>query len=231
VGMLPLEKVSFDTAGLELEGDRDNIRVWRDRFGDAVLLYFFPVPPDIEVDPHSLVDLREFYRARCAGGSSVIIEVETICADECNAIRTIVKSPQEPSGMAYVGSIILPFRDFSYVVKVQCEEHGTTGVRDAVVFDRMLASGEVKITQAGRLEGWMQDPYDPEWVGRLARNRAEDERFDEEFPDHPLSRVRSVLRQAQGTLRVAPEVKAEPKFVVKDRSKGVPWWRRWLGTR
>ena len=48
-------------------------------------------------------------------------------------------------------------------------------MREAVILDRLMASGQVEIDDNGRMAGWMADPYDPNFVGGLARNLAEDE--------------------------------------------------------
>ena len=124
--------------------------------------------------------------------------------------------------MTYLGSITLPFRDFSYVVKIQCMEQGTTGIRDAVILDEKLASGEVTISEkSGTLEGWMQDPYDLTIVGGFARNKSEAEEYDARFPEHPLTRLRQLLGQIEETLQISDDVRGEPTFenVTEDKRK------------
>jgi hypothetical protein len=137
------------------------------------------------------------------------------------------------------GSITLPFRDFSYVLKVQCMETGTTGIRESVVLAQMMASGQVKLQNSGpgpqqlRIAGCMQDPYDPTTSAPLMWNLAEDKQYDAQFPDHPLSRLRSVLRQVQPSLRLAPEVKDATPFVfvpsppstAVSQQRKRPWWK------
>ena len=81
-----------------------------------------------------------------------VIEIDTGQIDGCTAIRTILKAPQQPHGMTCVGAITLPFRDFSFVIKAQCAEHGTTGVREAVTLDAMLGSGRIKLEDVARAE-------------------------------------------------------------------------------
>jgi hypothetical protein len=104
-----------------------------------------------------------------------------------------------------------------------------TGVREAVVFDQKLAAGEATIdVENKKALGWMRDPYDPYIVDGFLWNLSEAEEYDELFPDHPLSRLRPVLKHVQTTLRVAEEVKAEPKFAGRARPKTEkPWWRVW----
>ena len=74
---------------------------------------------------------------------AAIIEPETTTTDGCLALRQIIKVPQQPHGTTYVGSLLLAFRDFSFVIKVQCQEHGTTGLRDTIILDEALGDGRV----------------------------------------------------------------------------------------
>jgi hypothetical protein len=81
----------------------------------------------------------------------ILIDITEI--DGCRAIKMIVRVPQQPSGVAHLGSLTLPFRDFSFVVKMQCAESGLIGVREAIIFDELLGNGEVRIDETGKIEG------------------------------------------------------------------------------
>ena len=206
------------------------MRVWYTAGGDPVLLYHFPIRPDLRADPKSAGELRAAYRASVATSGGAIIEVDTPSVDGCDAIRTVFKFPQRPTGMTYLGSITLPFRDFSYVIKVQCEELGITGVREAAVLAELMDVGEIRLDvpgSGGRIPGWSRDPYDATAETPLMRNRAEDEAYDARFPEHPLSRLRPVLNHLQHTLRVTEEVKREPRFEYVGRRGKRPWWKPW----
>src|SRR3954469_2716238 len=90
--------------------------------------------------------------------------------------------------------------------KAQCAEHGTTGMREAIIFDAMLASGQIKpedfarAEKTGTVPGWTQDPYDSTIKWSVLRNLSEDEQYDAQFPNHPLSRIRSLLHSVQSSL-------------------------------
>jgi hypothetical protein len=238
--MPSLNSLSFDTTAFRLQEDGDARRIWRTPWGDGVGVFLFTLPPDIEAAIESIDDVRMFYRSSAMAAGFGVIEIETPSIDRCIGVRTILKCPQQPHGMTYLGSITLPFRDFSFVVKAQCEEHGVTGVREAVVFDEMLASGKIRTEdvarakKSGKVPGWMQDPYDATIKWSIQRNLAEDEQYDVRFPEHPLSRVRTILRGVQSSLHFAPEVVNAPPFVfrgswddnAKQRIKP-PWWKIW----
>ena len=141
--MRSLDSITFDVSDFTLQGDQDGVRVWLTSAGDDVGLYYFPIPPDIETDLQSIDAVRAFYRTLAMNSSAAIIEVETPEVDGCVAVRLITKVPQHPHGMTYLGSITLPFRDFSYVLKIQCAEQGTTGIRDSIVLDEKMSTGEI----------------------------------------------------------------------------------------
>lgn len=213
--MQPLDGITLTDPGFVLQGDRDGVRVWHTPQGDGMGLYFYALPPNIGADLNNLQDVRNFCRSAMTTAYSGLIEADVVMLDGCRALRSIVKQPQEGGGMIYLGSLILPFRDFSYVVKAQCAEQGVTGLREAMILDAMLGTGQIDTSRMkdGRIPGWWQDPYDPRVQSPVMRNLAEDPHYDAQFPDHPLSRARAALGQVQASLRIAPEVKAAPPFV------------------
>lgn len=224
--MNSFDAISISIPGLTLAGDRDEARIWETPDGDPVGLFHFALPPDIPAaldDPTlPLLQSRSMSRQGVAA-----IEVVPATVGGCSALRQIVKLPQKPRGMMYLGSVTFPFRDFSFVLKIQCPERGMTGVRDAIIFDVKLNSGEVKFEGERGPAGWMQDPYDPERTEGLARNLADDEQYDERFPDHPLSRARRFLRAVESGVTVAENVRGAPPFSGPVTAEKKPWWRLW----
>jgi hypothetical protein len=104
-----------------------------------------------------------------------------------------------------------------------------------MVADRLLASGAVRprtdpsapavqgqVFSPGDMQGWLVDPSDPT-PPHLAPNVSEDRRYDVEFPNHPLSRVRAFLDRLLKSLKLAPELKTAPHFT------GPIGVRRWWG--
>jgi hypothetical protein len=183
--------------------------------GDGLSLNFCTVPPDLPGPLDDVTALRNSYR-RSLGPTGGIVSVDVVTVAGLRAVRSIFKVPQQPSGMVYVGSLTFPFRSRSYVVKVQCQELGVTGMRDAIVLDRELASGRVRVAPAGALQGlltgWAADSYDPHATGPVLRNLSDDELHDGAFPQHPLSRVRRYLDAAARGLRFDPEVRTLHPF-------------------
>jgi hypothetical protein len=218
--MQSLNSIAFDTADLDFQGEHDGVLIWYTTEGDGIGLFHFSIPPDIEVDLGSIDRVRSYYRTSAISHGAAIIEVDVLQIGGCQSIRQIFKVPQQPTGMTYMGSITLPFRDFSYVVKIQCMERGTTGIRDSTVLAEKMSAGEVTLDEETmKLRGWMHDPYDRSISYPLSSdgsicsyNSSDSVQYDEYFPAHPLSRLRQTLDCIQKTLTVSQDVCNAPKF-------------------
>lgn len=83
----------------------------------------------------------------------------------------------------------MPFRDFSFVAKVQCDERGITGMRESMALaDIAMKKGGLDERWNFR-EGWIDDIYDSRLHEERLRNVSEDEKYDSKLPNHPLSRA------------------------------------------
>jgi hypothetical protein len=211
--MNPLDEIKFDTTNCVPYSESPGVRVWQTPAGDGVVLRLCPLPPDIGASLASLDQLRSYYRTLAESAGVGVIEVESRLLDRCPGVRTVMKVAQQPRGRSFFGTLTLPFRKFSYVIKIECEERGWTGARETVVFDRMLGTGEVVLDRDGAITGWADDPYDPDNRTPMVRNRGERPEYDVMFPDHPLSRARAMLGRIERTLQVSGRVRGQPPFV------------------
>ena len=210
--MDPLDELAFDCSMFSLLGDTPDVRRWMTSTGDVLALHHCPFRPAIK-GSLTLDALRGYYR-KLAEPKSGLVEVETrVIERNVTAIRTVIKAPQQPSGTIYVGSLTLPFRDFSYVIEVRCDERGWTGTREAEILDRLLKAGEVTVDDAtGELRGWADDPYDYWCRAPLVRNRSERAEYDGQFADHPLSRTRRTLDFLARSLQVSARIRCAPRL-------------------
>ena len=220
---MSLDSIRIDEAALKRLGDREGVRLWQTSDGDSLGLFHFATPPDIAADISNADDLRRFYRTVAYPSGLGLVEVDPIHVDGCRAARVIMKSKQAPSGMTYLGSLTLPFRDFSYVLKAQCEERGVTGTRDAAVLNRAIAERRVRVAEdSGAIAGWMRDPYDPTVQAPLLANLAEAPEYDAMFASHPLSRLLRLLRHLEASLRVDPRVRRAEPFQYRSGPASIP---------
>lgn len=198
-GSLFLDAVRFDAAGYTYRGEPEpgRLRTWFTPEGDGLGMYFFPVPPDLPADAAAVDDLAAHYRRRIGDGGK-LVETDVVAAGGCPAVRTLLSVPQQPSGRTYIGSLTVPFQDFSFVLKCQCEEKGTTGLKAAVLFARSRAAGEPMTIEGGKFHIPGFDPDDP--------------KHDAQFPYDPVARARRVLDHLAATLVVAVEVRTLPGF-------------------
>ena len=203
--------IAFDETGFERRGENDGVLIWLTPQGDGLGLFHHP-RPHIEADLSNVDRVRDFYRRSASEVGLGVVEIETTVVDGCTVVRTLFKAAEQPTGRTYHGALTFPFRDFSYVLKVQCEERGMTGVRDAFVSAALMVSGETGI-ESGRMTGWLDDPYDPAEAGPMTRNKSERPEYDAQFPDHPLSRARWVLNHLERTVTIDEAVKAQPGFI------------------
>lgn len=178
-----LDDVQFDCRGYEPRGEPQPgvQRVWLTSDSDGLGLYLFHAPPDLPRGA-SAAELRDYYERMGARG----VDADIVHVSDVRAALVVSKAAQQPSGFTYLGALTLAFRDFSYVLKVQCAERAPTGAREALALDRSLGSGRTI------------DPGAPD--------------LDSALPAHPLSRARHVLAQLRASLSIDPEIRSRPAF-------------------
>lgn len=194
--------VSLCGDDLSYEGDRSGHRVWRFTDGDAVGIFLFTAKPDLP-QTREIDRFISEYGGRVQAGGARLVECSIVELRGLPMLRTIVKVPQKPHGMTYLGSLTLPFTRSSYVVKVQCEERGMTGLREAVLLAEGLRSNSVAISPES------ETPIAGQWSPDSAE-------FDERFPQHPISRLRKHLQEIPGCLRLDDRLLVQERFGLPD---------------
>jgi len=192
-----LDSLSFDTTGYRYEGDTDGLRTWLTPEGDAIWLSFLPEPPDLPIQPQSCAELREFYRGRVCNEQVRMVEFGLRRVADITCIWTVLKTPQKPHGMLYMGFLTIPFAEFSFVITMLCKEYPITGAREAAWL--LVASHEGRIT--------FRDDGEP-----VGDSSPDDECYDKDFPKHPVSRLRRGLARIIATLQIQDRTKNEKRF-------------------
>ncbi|WP_325097776.1 hypothetical protein [Nocardia gipuzkoensis] len=191
--------ISFDIGEMQ---QVDNA-TWRDpRTGDMVNVSYFDIVPDLPAPLEDLPSLRRRLAERSAE-NGCLIEAFVVWLDAQPALLRMEKLPlpNQPQGLVFAASVIVPKSRSSAVLQILCPETGTTGLREA-----MLAA------KIGFDNMYPPHPYAPEVQGRLPYNAADDIRWDAEFPDHPLSRARRWIAHTVPTARLPPDFAALPPF-------------------
>ncbi len=202
---ITIHSVSIPNFGWNKAEETASRIVWVNPEESALIsLNFFNLQPNIPT-VKNLDVLRNFYRNSISESKGGIIEVSLLKVHDIPSIKTIFKIPQPQSGMTYIASVTIPFENYSFVIKIQAAEVGTTGIRDAMILNEMLASGEV--TFGEQIENWFADPYDPDFKKGTPMNKSEQEKYDTEFPEHPLSIARASITKAIQETSFKPEIK------------------------
>lgn len=204
---MTVESIKFNTEGWQSMQLTDDRQVWQNNARDEISLHCNQNPPDLPCALSDIAGLRNYYR-QCADRSGAgLVSCEPIEVKGISCLRVICKVPQKPSGMAYVGTIVMPFSQGSYTIRAQSQERGITGQRESFVLDKMMSKGLVGVDErTGKLTNWEKDPYDPRIHTAVMRNPAEDERYDNAFPNHPLSRVRRILAGIVLSMQVSDDI-------------------------
>ena len=209
--------VVFDATGWRRKAVSDpSVAVWNPPEGGGVGLYYQAQPPDIPL-AETRAELRRLERLALRGQGTGLIEHNVVFAGGGTAVHRITKMATDPtiqlarSGMTYVASLTFPFQRMSLEVRIQARESGPTGTREAAVLTRAMRDGRVTpAPPGGVIGGWFPIPADG--LGPLDATLAESVEFDEEFPKHPLSRVRTLLRRVESTVHLDPILKSEVPF-------------------
>jgi hypothetical protein len=100
----------------------------------------------------------------------------------------------QSTGYVYTGMLITSVEGSLMYWTIVAGERGTSGLREAIVTGDLLKTG--KLTVADYERCWAQDPYDPAYQGVdriVLRFMSDDKSYDDQFPWHPLSKVRHVM--------------------------------------
>ncbi|MFD0142689.1 MULTISPECIES: hypothetical protein [unclassified Streptomyces] len=190
--------------GIELPGFRlVEPDVWVSDAGDVLSLHFFALRPDLPASLDDGPSLRAALTRMTADAGGGLIEASVKSLGGLPALRQILKLPMpgQAHGQVFIGSFTVPRAECSTVVKIQAPERGTTGMREAMV-----------MAQVGPDAFFRAHPYAPEVQGGLPFHAADHARYDAEFPDHPLTRVRNVLGALAEAAGVAPDFAALAPF-------------------
>ena len=127
---------------------------------------------------------------QCLDDGQGLIEVETgKTKGGSRFVYSIVKTKLEPFGVQYTLRAHIDHPNGPIEILAFFEEAGMTGQRDAVVFQ--IARSQKLVDQ--NMNGWMKDPYTPDYKKGLLMNLSEQRKFDQHFPGHPLTELRKYI--------------------------------------
>jgi len=190
---------SFDPSQLTMHGwslvnKEVSTAYWHDGVGDVISLTL--TPPVQSLPSLSDTDeLRKYCRRSAERQAAGLVEVRSTIGAAGPSLTYIYKRLEVPA-LTYYGVLSTPFDGGMWRWMILAYERGTTGVREATVTSRLFEAHELTLETYEAT--WAQDPYDPSYRGvdrSTLRYRSDTEEYDDEFPDHPLSKVRRELRR------------------------------------
>lgn len=191
--------IAFDTSGMrQLDQSAWQVEATQ----DVVTLNYFDLVPDLPAALDDLATLRPRMASTYAE-AGCLIEAEVVVIDSMPALFQLIKIPlpDRPTGQVFLASFTFPRATCSAVLKLQAPEGPMTGMREAMV-----------MAQVGSENYFRPHPYVPDLRGRLPTHVADDPHWDQQFPDHPLTRARVWARRTAATARVDPRFAALPPF-------------------
>ncbi|MFT6151823.1 MAG: hypothetical protein ACJAY9_001219 [Flavobacteriales bacterium] len=194
-----INSITFPTFDWEVAKENENFKQWINKEHTVALsINFFDTKPDLPyLDEIDVV--REFYRKELSANKGGLIEVNIKDINSYKMIKTLFKISQEPVGISYLASLSFPFKNYSFVIKIQSLEYGMTGVREAEITDSLLQNNELTLFEESYLE-WARDPYRKNFNEGLLMNLSEKEIYDSIYPNHALSKARKIINTIENNL-------------------------------
>jgi len=198
--------ITFPTFDWEIVKDEEFFKQWINKEQTVALsINYFDSKPDLPY-LNDIDVVREFYRKELSAHNGGLIEVNTKEIEGYKTIKTLFKISQEPTGISYLASLTFPFKNHSFVIKIQSLEYGMSGTREAEITDSLLENKELTPDGNGYKE-WANDPYKKEFEKGLLMNVSEKEVYDSLYPNHALSKARKLINTIEKNLAFNDELK------------------------
>ena len=199
----PVDRVSFNHFDWKL---RDNTPVFKSWIkNDQTAFIGVEYYETLFININSKIDeVVNKIRAEVVNESNGgLIECDFYYLKAYKIIQLITKEPQSPSGMSYIGRLIIPTQNGHYLIMLKICEMGTTGMRESVVFPKWIElNPDFQSDENGKIIGWLKDPFDNDFRKGSLMNFAENKDFDKDFPEHPLSELREKMNLIIESLNV-----------------------------
>jgi hypothetical protein len=208
-----LERVTMSLSGWEENKRNGQSIYYRHVEGGALSLSIVEFAPDI---PREFERAAWFECARAFAAPGGLVSLDPRTIRSLPAMEFIYKRKQG-NGFGYTGMLIIEWEGVYCYIVTSWREGSPTGLREAVLSVKLLDEGRIRFPKPTffqrllktplPLEGFFYDPYDRSYRGAILRSVCDEEEYDAQFPEHPLSLVRSHLRTVRETIRfleVAP---------------------------
>jgi len=181
----------------------DGLRVWHDSDGDALSL---AIPKNVDEISRASdeMELRQRCREFAQNCGAGLIEANALPYGTNSA--SLIYKRLNVHAYVYSGMFMTSVRGNSLLWTIVASERGVTGVREAVVASNLMNADKLTVDDYKRY--WAEDPYESAYRGvdqRVLRFISDDESYDDQFPHHPLSKVRHVLAMLPSSVQFDSE--------------------------
>ncbi len=216
----PISWVKFDNGDFQLLVDEPSKIFWKNPSG-IVQLIQYEGRADWLFDLDDMDAARLFYGDQCISFGGVMLCLDKTTISGVDILHGIFKYRAVDMGMAmhFIGIIWIPFEDRIWQLNIESIEHGTTGLREALVFnmhpelEREVRQIPEEISSKFTCQEDVHAYIKAQPLHVLA---SDEERFDSIVEVHPLTLVRRRLRRVLETMEFAPEVPQLKKFKVQN---------------
>ena len=220
VAQLSQPSNSIDTRGAVINStswffdktiSRPESSTWHDSDQDTITLSIAAGLVDTKIADVEAV--RKYCRQVAEGHGAGLVEAGVILSHAGPTLQMIYKN-QDGRAFTFTGMQMIALPNATLTWSIVARERGTTGIREALVTESLFAQGN--LTVEGYEESWACDPYEPHYQGvdrSTLRYMSDDASYDTEFPTHPLSKVRQVLRELSresDLAKIVPNPTAQP---------------------
>lgn len=191
-----LRDLRFHRDDWRLEGETPQSLLCITPQGDAVKLQLASHASHWPFDLRDEAAARDFYARECDTLSGTLIEIAVRRIGGFEALTGVFKyrSPvPQHLGMYYVGIIWLPFESCGFQINIESLERGTTGAREAAV--ALIETPEPPTQDEPELLTSMEDFFERVRNAKVRALPSDDPKYDDAFPEHPLSKVRRMMAQ------------------------------------
>lgn len=194
--------VQLDTSGW-FEIDRNSGIKWESVTSDEMTLKVKAIGSFPSLSEVSAV--RHYFRDRSREQQGAIVSCDVIELFGRAVAKSVLKYYTN-SGLSYTASIHAPIGTRLAEIAIRGSEYKIRGIREALVTQELIgtATDEQRKQLASNFfpMEWKFERYEPGTRGSWAYQLSDDEKYDQRFPDHPLSRVRRWLRRIEKTFQV-----------------------------
>lgn len=165
------------------------------RDGESGFLRMHTIPPNqaMPLNRQAVIDGLRGASEVIAGQAGLIDVGAARTASGIPYVYSLMKIPGEHSGVHYNLTLHL-VGERALQVRGNFDEGSLTGMRDAFVYEMAQRSNMLEEPTADDpTGGWARDPFDHSNRG-FVMNMSELPDFDKQFPNHPLTLARALLR-------------------------------------